>query len=71
MTPNMYYLHSFKTRPDGSTRDPADPGLELSRVEEKTGKEKTLCDPVLKPETRALDWAGSKNYDYLCLKPDV
>jgi len=36
----MYYLHSFKTRPGGSTQDPAYPGLELSRVEEKTGEEK-------------------------------
>jgi hypothetical protein len=23
------FLHSFETRPGGSTRDPADPGLEL------------------------------------------
>jgi len=26
--------------------DPADPGLELGRVEEKTGKGKTRCDPA-------------------------
>jgi len=39
-------LHSFKTRPGGSTRDPADPGLEPGRVEEKTGKEKIRCEPA-------------------------
>ena len=32
--------HSFKTRPDGSTRDPADSGPEPGRVEEKRGKKK-------------------------------
>ena len=30
----------------GSTRDPADPGLEPDWVEEKIDKEKTRCDPV-------------------------
>jgi hypothetical protein len=28
------------------TRDPADPGLESDRVEEKIGKGKTWCDPA-------------------------
>jgi hypothetical protein len=28
------------------TRDPADPGLEPDRVEEKIGKGKTWCDPA-------------------------
>jgi hypothetical protein len=32
--------HSFETR------DPADPELELDRVEEKIEKEKIRCDPV-------------------------
>jgi hypothetical protein len=44
--PHKMYWYSFKIRPGGSTRDPADPGLESGRVEEKTGKEKTRCDPV-------------------------
>jgi hypothetical protein len=35
----------------GPARDPADPGLEPSRVEEKTRKGKTRCDPV-DPATR-------------------
>jgi len=39
-------IHSFETRPGGSTRDPADPGLELGRVEEKIGEGKTWCDPI-------------------------
>jgi hypothetical protein len=41
-----YIYHSFKTRPGGSTWDPE---LEPGRVEEKTGEEKTQCDPVKNP----------------------
>ena len=33
-------------RPGGSTRDLTDLGLEPSQVEEKTGEEKTKCDPA-------------------------
>jgi hypothetical protein len=59
--------HSFKTWPGGSTRDPADSGLEPGRVEEKRGKKKpgvtwlTRSNPVTrsKPGTRALDRAES------------
>jgi hypothetical protein len=39
----FYIYHSFKTRPGGSTWNP---GLKPGRVEEKTGEEKTQCDPV-------------------------
>jgi hypothetical protein len=59
--------HSFKTRPDGLTRDPTDSGPEPGRVEEKRGKKKlgvtwlTRSNQVTrsKPGTRALDRAGS------------
>jgi len=38
----LYTLdHSFETRPNGSTRDPADPRLKPGRVEEKIEEEKT------------------------------
>jgi len=39
-------FHSFETRPDGSTQDPADSRLEPGRVQEKIGEEKTWCDLV-------------------------
>ena len=42
----MYTLNRFKTRLGRSTRDPANQGLEPGRVEEKTGEEKTRCDPA-------------------------
>jgi len=35
-----------------SIRDPADLKLELGRVEEKTGEEKTQCDPATLLQTR-------------------
>jgi len=41
--------YSSETRPGKLTRNPADPGLESGRVEEKIGKEKTWCDPVKNP----------------------
>jgi hypothetical protein len=33
------------TRSDGSIRDPADPKLEPSRIDEKIGKVMIQCDP--------------------------
>jgi hypothetical protein len=39
-------LHSFETRPGGSTRDPADPELEPGGVNEKIGKVMTRQNPV-------------------------
>ena len=36
----------FNHKPGWSIRDPASPGLELSRVEEKIGKEETRSDPA-------------------------
>jgi hypothetical protein len=36
--------HSLETRPGGSIQDPADPGLELGRVEEKIEEGNTRCD---------------------------
>jgi len=42
-------FQSFETRPGGSTRDPADPGPEPGRVDEKTGEGKTRCDPPGRP----------------------
>jgi hypothetical protein len=42
----IYTLNRFKTRLGRSTRDPANQGLEPGRVEEKTGEEKTRCDPA-------------------------
>jgi hypothetical protein len=42
-------------RPGESTREPANPGLELGRVEEKTGEEKTRCDPA-RPNCKPVDF---------------
>jgi hypothetical protein len=39
-------LESSPARFGGSIQDPADLGLELGQVEEKTGKEKTRLQPV-------------------------
>jgi hypothetical protein len=39
-------MHSFETRSGESTWDPADPGLELGRGEEKIEKGKNRCDPA-------------------------
>jgi len=44
--PSSSLHHSFETRLGRSTLDPADPGLKQGWVEEKTGKEKTRCDPA-------------------------
>jgi len=44
--------HSFETRPGGSTRDLADPGLEPGRVKEKIRERKTRCD--------LAGWPGQK-----------
>jgi hypothetical protein len=55
--------HSFKTRPRGSTWDLANPGLEPSRVEEKTREGKTRCHPVGWPgKTRSRP--GCKPVDF-------
>ena len=39
-------LESGRVRFGGSIQDPVDLGLELGRVEEKTGEEKTWLQPV-------------------------
>jgi hypothetical protein len=39
-------MHSFETRSGESTWDPADPGLELGRGEEKIEEGKNRCDPA-------------------------
>jgi hypothetical protein len=41
---SFYFKHNFETRLGGSTWDPANPGLEPGRVEEKMGEGKTRCD---------------------------
>jgi hypothetical protein len=46
MKVSVLVLESGPARFGGSIQDPADLGLELGRVEEKTGKEKTGLQPV-------------------------
>jgi hypothetical protein len=46
MKVSVIVLESGPARFGGSIQDPADLGLELGRVEEKTGKEKTGLQPV-------------------------
>jgi hypothetical protein len=47
---SIIYISIIKTivlKPDLTLQvDPADPGLELSRVEEKIEEKKTRCDPI-------------------------
>ena len=55
----MLIRHSFETRPGPAGRSGTrlTPGLELGRIEEKTGKKKTRCDPArpgCKPVDRVL-----------------
>jgi hypothetical protein len=41
---SFYFKHNFETRLGGSTWDPANPGLEAGRIEEKIGKGKIRCN---------------------------
>ena len=45
VTSTHTHTHTFETRP-GSTRDPANPGLEPGRFNEKIEKVMTQCDPA-------------------------
>jgi hypothetical protein len=48
----------------GSTQDQANPGLELGRVEEKTGEGKTRYDPA----TRSKTWLQPVDFFFFLLK---